>query len=133
NSLFVLTFDEDDYSSNNHVATIFTGARVVMGQYGEPVTHYRVLRTLEDVYNLPYAGLSGAQLPITDTWASGAATATPTPAPSATATPPPTATGTPTCAPDYTYATGTATIVPGTTLLPGSSCNACAVSLSLPF
>ena len=45
----------------------------------------------------------------------------------------PTITPTPGCNSNYTYATGTATIVPGTSFVAGSSCNSCAVPLTLPF
>ena len=45
----------------------------------------------------------------------------------------PTVTPTPGCAPNYSYTTGTATIVPATTFVAGSSCNACVVPLTLPF
>jgi hypothetical protein len=38
------------------------------GRYSEHVDHYRVLRTIEDFYGLPHAGLSGSVTPITDCW-----------------------------------------------------------------
>src|SRR5262249_4891999 len=74
------------------------------GSYGELINHYNVLRTLEDMYDLSYAGNSGSVQPITDVWAS-VATATPTspptntPIPTETDTPIPTATNTPTFTP----------------------------------
>ena len=98
NSLFIVTFDEDDQSQSNRIATIFVGANVVSGQYSETINHFNVLRTLEDMYGLPYAGVSGNYQPIADVW-SGAATPTPTHVgltPTSTPTGPvPTATGTP--------------------------------------
>ncbi len=84
NSLFVLTFDEDDHSQSNQIATIFVGQMVVAGQYSEMVNHFNMLRTFEDMYNLPYAGVSGNYSPITDVWvgapptSTGTSTATPT-------------------------------------------------------
>jgi hypothetical protein len=75
NSLLILTFDEDDSSLNNQITTIFVGPMVVPGQYSEHVDHFRVLRTIEDMYGLGYAGSSAATTPITDCWA------TPTAAP----------------------------------------------------
>lgn len=64
NSLFILTFDEDDNSSGNHVLTSFTGSDIKGGSYAQQVTHYNVLRTLEDLYQLPYAGISADSLAI---------------------------------------------------------------------
>ncbi|MES2287903.1 MAG: alkaline phosphatase family protein [Bacteroidota bacterium] len=69
NSLFILTFDEDDNFNSNHIATVFVGENVVQGQYSETIDHYSILRTLEDMYGLPYAGNSSASIPITDCWA----------------------------------------------------------------
>jgi acid phosphatase len=48
NSLLIVTFDEDDYQNENRIPTIFYGAHVKQGEYGENVTHYRVLRTIAD-------------------------------------------------------------------------------------
>lgn len=68
NSLFILTFDEDDNFNSNHIATVFVGENVVQGQYSETIDHYSILRTLEDMYGLPYAGSSATSTPITDCW-----------------------------------------------------------------
>ncbi|MDQ6764329.1 MAG: alkaline phosphatase family protein [Bacteroidota bacterium] len=73
NSLFILTFDEDDNSSGNHILTSFTGADVKGGSYSQPVTHYNVLRTVEDLYQLPYAGVSTDSLAISGIWLSSQA------------------------------------------------------------
>lgn len=73
NSLLVLTWDEDDDSGgNNQIATIFVGAGIKPGNYGEHVDHYRVLRTIEDLYGLGHAGNSAFATPITDVWAAAA-------------------------------------------------------------
>lgn len=72
NSLFILTFDEDNGAAGNRIATIFVGPMVVPGQYDETINHFTVLRTLEDVYGLPYAGASADVDPVADVWASGA-------------------------------------------------------------
>ena len=69
NSLLVLTWDEDDYAGDNRIPTIFVGAGVMPGNYGETIDHYRVLRTIEDMYGLGHAGNSAARTPITDLWA----------------------------------------------------------------
>jgi len=75
NSLFILTFDEDNFSEGNRIVTIFTGAMVAAGQYSNHIDHYSVLRTIEDMYGLPYAG--NASSPITNCWKSTAIAARP--------------------------------------------------------
>jgi len=69
NSLLIVTWDEDDGTQHNQVATILVGAGVNPGPYGEYINHYNVLRTIEDMYRLPYAGNSAAVTPITDVFA----------------------------------------------------------------
>lgn len=68
NSLLIVTWDEDDGSTSNQIPTLFVGPMVKVGQYSETINHYTVLRTLEDMYSLPYAGASAQASPITDTW-----------------------------------------------------------------
>lgn len=77
NSLLVLTFDENNDTTGNQITTIFVGPMVKTGRYSENITHYTLLRTLEDMYGLPYAGQSANVSPITDIWA-GAAASSPT-------------------------------------------------------
>lgn len=67
-SLLIVTFDEDDYSDSNHIATIFSGARVIPGQYDERITHYSVLATLERMYGLTRLGHARKAAVITDVW-----------------------------------------------------------------
>ncbi len=69
NSLLIVTFDEDDGAHSNRIATIFYGPMVVPGQYGQVVTHYNMLRTLEDMYSLPHDAGTIAAAPIADIWA----------------------------------------------------------------
>jgi acid phosphatase len=69
NSLFIVTWDEDDTSGNNQIPTIFVGAMVQPGRYGERIDHFSVLRTLEDMYGLAYVGASASAAPIADIWA----------------------------------------------------------------
>ena len=56
NSLFILMFDENDGSANNHVLTIFCGQMVQSGTYTEHIDHYNLLRTIEDFYGLSHIG-----------------------------------------------------------------------------
>ncbi len=95
NSLLIVTWDEDDFTSANHIPTIFVGPMVRTGAYAESINHYRVLRTLEDMYHLPYAGASAQATPITDVWV-GATPGTATAVPPPTGAVPPAATRTPT-------------------------------------
>ncbi len=71
NSDLIVTWDEDDSSSNNQIPTIAVGAHVKPGTYGETINHYNVLRTIEDFYNLTYAGSSSSATPITDAFTGG--------------------------------------------------------------
>ena len=58
NSMFILTFDEDDGSSYNHVLSLFIGSDIKKGSYNQSITHYNILRTIEELYGLPFAGKS---------------------------------------------------------------------------
>jgi phosphatidylinositol-3-phosphatase len=77
NSLLIITFDENNNTSNfkgltdpqsndrvikNRIATVFAGARVKPNQYPESngINHVNILRTIEAMYGLPR---SGAQQP----------------------------------------------------------------------
>ena len=69
NSVFLLTFDEDDtLSENNQIMTIIIGQDVQGRIYKQRITHYNVLRTLEDLYGLSYAGTSKDSSDIVGIW-----------------------------------------------------------------
>jgi hypothetical protein len=68
NSLFILTFDEDDYTDVNLITTFFVGPMVKPGQYSERITHHSVLRTLEEMYGLGHAGAAATATPILGVW-----------------------------------------------------------------
>jgi hypothetical protein len=68
NSLFILTFDEDDGSIDNHITTIFCGSMVKKGTYTSRINHYNVLRTIENMYKLSYAGNAANVTTITYCW-----------------------------------------------------------------
>jgi hypothetical protein len=72
NSLLIITCDEDDKKSGNHIPTIFVGPMVVPGQYNEKINHYNVLRTLEDMYGLTPLGKSADVPAISDVWVQNA-------------------------------------------------------------
>jgi hypothetical protein len=69
NSLLIVTFDEDDYSTQNgnKIPTIFYGAGVNQGEYSKLVNHYHILHTLEVMYGLPSADNVSAA-PISGIW-----------------------------------------------------------------
>ncbi|MDB5330144.1 MAG: hypothetical protein JWP03_1295 [Phycisphaerales bacterium] len=64
NSLLIVTWDEDDGSATNQVPTIFFGAHVRAGKYAQPIDHYSVLRSIEDMYALPALGNAAGAAPI---------------------------------------------------------------------
>ncbi len=68
NSLLILTFDEDELSQSNQVATIFNGSMIKPGQYPEKIDHYSILRTVEDMYGLQYACNAATANTISDSW-----------------------------------------------------------------
>jgi phosphatidylinositol-3-phosphatase len=68
NSLLIVTFDEDNSLSLNHIYTTFAGAHVAPGTYSEKITHYTVLRTIEAAYGLSALGGAASVSPVTDVW-----------------------------------------------------------------
>jgi phosphatidylinositol-3-phosphatase len=64
-SLLVITFDEDDGGAANQILTLIAGAAILPGTYREPINHYNVLRTIEELYHLPPLTAAG---PITGIW-----------------------------------------------------------------
>ncbi len=61
NSLFVFTFDEDDDTGNNRVATLVVGQGVAAGAVNtQLLDHYSLLATIESFYGLPALGNSAA-------------------------------------------------------------------------
>jgi phosphatidylinositol-3-phosphatase len=64
NSLLILTWDEGA-GSDNHIPTVVAGAHVIHGRSSQPIDHYNVLRTVEDMYGLPHANASADAAPIT--------------------------------------------------------------------
>jgi len=68
NSLLIVTWDEDNKKENNRIVTLFVGPMVQVGRYEQRITHYNVLRTIEDLYGLPHAGASADAAPIIQIW-----------------------------------------------------------------
>lgn len=65
-TLLIVTWDESDGTLSNQIPTIFIGPMVRAGVYAEPITHYRVLRTIEAFYGLKPTGAASNVQPITD-------------------------------------------------------------------
>ena len=66
-----ITFDEgkSDERGGGHISTIVVGSTVDRGvRSAQPVTHYSVLRTIEDAWGLPRLGASATAKPITGIW-----------------------------------------------------------------
>lgn len=68
NSLLILTWDEDDFRDENHIATILVGPMMKQGISMQRINHYNVLRTLLDFYGLPALGASQEAKPIKGVW-----------------------------------------------------------------
>ena len=68
NSLLIITFDEDDDNSENHIPTIIYGARVKPARYAERISHYNILSTLLAMYGLPVLAEAATNPPIRDIW-----------------------------------------------------------------
>lgn len=63
-SLLVVTFDEDDGTAANHIATLVVGPMVRRGRIKQVIDHYNVLRTIEDMYHLRPLGLARRAQPL---------------------------------------------------------------------
>ena len=68
NSLLIVTWDEDDDRLENHIPMIMAGPMVRQGRFDERIDHYRLVRTLTDMYGAPPVGLSRHSDPITSIW-----------------------------------------------------------------
>ncbi len=69
NSLLVVTWDEDESGDDaNVIPTFVYGQAVKTGTYSETITHYSLLRTLEDMYGLTRLGMAASAAPIQDVW-----------------------------------------------------------------
>jgi hypothetical protein len=64
NSLLVVTFDEDDGTRANHIATLVVGPMVRRGRVTQLIDHDNVLRTIEDMYQLRPLGLARTAAPL---------------------------------------------------------------------
>ena len=65
NSLLVVTFDEDNGGSSNHIFTAFVGAHTQVGTFSNQINHYNVLSTIESAYGLSHLNAASE---ITNVW-----------------------------------------------------------------
>ena len=68
NSLLIVTFDENAGGTVKSIPTIIVGANVRPGVYPERLDHYALLRTIEDVYELPALGRAKTASPLSKIW-----------------------------------------------------------------
>lgn len=68
NSLLIITWDEDDGSANNRVATIFIGPMIKPGSSAQRINHYNILRAIEEMLGLDYLGESAKVKSIDGMW-----------------------------------------------------------------
>lgn len=69
NGVVILTWDEDDNNSANHILTVFAGPKVRPGYVAtRTINHYTVLRTICDALGLAPFGGAANQAPIIDVW-----------------------------------------------------------------
>ncbi len=58
NTVVITTWDEDDGTMGNNIALLVSSGLVNGGNYSTTLNHYDVLRTIEDMYNIPECGSS---------------------------------------------------------------------------
>ena len=69
NGLLILTWDEDDEASSQHILTALTGPKVIPGStYAPTATHYATARLVCDVLGLPVIGFGIFENPILGIW-----------------------------------------------------------------
>lgn len=68
NSLLIVTWDEDDGSEGNRVATMFVGSMIKPGNSMQRINHYSLLRMLAEMYGFPFLGESAGQKSLTGVW-----------------------------------------------------------------
>lgn len=63
-SVLIVTWDENDGAAGNRIASILVGAGIPARHDGQHLTHYSLLRSIEDVYGLPAIGAARHATPI---------------------------------------------------------------------
>lgn len=68
NGVLIITWDEDDSSGSNQIATLLIGPSVIPGQYAQQINHYNVLRTVQDHEGVPCIANSCTATAISGIW-----------------------------------------------------------------
>ncbi|MDX8379755.1 MAG: alkaline phosphatase family protein [Gallionella sp.] len=68
NSLLVLTWDEDNFTDENHIVTLLVGPMVKAGISDQRINHYNILHTLLNFYGLPAPGAGRKAALIEGVW-----------------------------------------------------------------
>ncbi len=68
NSLLIVTWDEDDGKSDNHIPMVVVGPMVRRGRYDERIDHYGLVRTIEEMYGAQPVGMSRQARPLSTIW-----------------------------------------------------------------
>ena len=68
NSLLIVTWDEDDGTAGNRIATMFIGPMIKAGSSAQRINHYNILRTIEEMMRLTYLGESAKAESISGVW-----------------------------------------------------------------
>ena len=76
NSLLIVVWDEDSFSSGNRIPLIFHGAGLRTGVNAATWTLHNLLRTIEDIYGTGHAGSAAKVRPIADAFTGDLPTAT---------------------------------------------------------
>jgi len=79
NSLLIVTWDEG--RSDNHIPTILFGAAVRKGNFAYASDHYRILRTIEQMYGLEPLGAAADNAPLRKLFRTSTTTTTAVPPP----------------------------------------------------
>jgi acid phosphatase len=67
--LVILTWDEDDKSSSNHILTVFAGPTVKTNYVSsQQITHYTVVRTICDALSISSFASASSATPPSDVW-----------------------------------------------------------------
>ena len=70
NSLLIITYDEDDFTSTNQITTVFYGAHMQRGHYSQIIDHHAELRFMENAMNVgSHAGDAATAADIDFCWA----------------------------------------------------------------
>ncbi|HTK32529.1 MAG TPA: alkaline phosphatase family protein [Candidatus Saccharimonadaceae bacterium] len=78
--MMIVTYDEDDHSSNNNILTAFRGTQVAPGVVSSThITHYTVLRTICEALGVTPFAAAAAETSLRDIWLGDSVLSVPAP------------------------------------------------------